>query len=144
MTIATLSTAAEPIGEINTTPLIDVMLVLLIMIIMTIPAAHHSLQYDLPGPDHCDSDCPDPVTNKLGVTPGGALVWNGGTVSEGRLVGLLAQVRRINPEPEIQFEPAPLASYERSAQVLQIVKDFRVTRFGFAGNERYREFSSDD
>ena len=138
MAIATVS-AAEPIGEINTTPLIDVMLVLLIMIIMTIPTATHSLQYDLPGPP-CRTDCPDPVKNKIVVTQGGALLWNGGPVSEARLRNLLGAVRHMSPEPEVQFEPHANARYERSAQVLNIVKESRVARFGFVGNERYREF----
>ena len=47
----------------------------------------------------------------------------------------------MRPEPEVQFEPAANASYERSARVLQIVEASRVTRFGFVGNEKYREFS---
>ena len=140
MAIAARFSDREPLGDINTTPLIDVMLVLLIMIIMTIPVAHHSLQYELPG-DPCVTDCPDRVKNKIVITPGDALLWNGGAISETRLTGLLAQVRRMHPEPEVQFEPAAFASYERSARILQIVKASRVTRFGFVGNERYREFS---
>ena len=140
MAIAVRFSNREPLGDINTTPLIDVMLVLLIMIIMTIPVARHSLQYDLPG-EPCVTDCPDRVKNKIVITPGGALLWNGGAASEARLAGLLAQVRRMHPEPEVQFEPAASASYQRSAQVLQIVKASRVTRFGFVGSERYREFS---
>ena len=139
MAIATVS-SAEPIGEINTTPLIDVMLVLLIMIIMTIPVAQHSLQYDLPQGD-CVIDCPDPVRNKLTITQGDALRWNGSAVSNEQLMLLLAQVRTMRPEPEVQFEPAALASYERSTQVLQMVEASRITRFGFVGNEHYREFS---
>ena len=139
MAIAALS-AREPMGQINTTPLIDVMLVLLIMIIITIPAATHSLQYDLPR-SQCKIDCPDPVKNRLIVTQSGALLWNGTAVSDARLASLLASVREMRPEPEVQFEPAALASYQRSAEVLRIVKDSRVTRFGFVGNERYRAFS---
>src|SRR5688572_6557565 len=127
MTVATVS-SDQPMGEINTTPLIDVMLVLLIMIIMTIPISTHSLEFDLtpPGPDVVTE--PDQVKNTLVVTASGALLWNGTAVSEGQLATLLVKVRAMRPEPEVQFEPAASASYERSAQVLRIVAASRVTR----------------
>ena len=139
MSIAAVS-SAKPMGEINTTPLIDVMLVLLIMIIMTIPVSTHSLDYDLPRPDR-DTTAPlDRLKNRLVLTASGGLEWNGASVSEDQLVALLLNVRATDPEPEVQFEPEANVSYERSARVLQIVKASRVTRFGFVGNEKYRVF----
>ena len=140
MTIATVASADRPMSEINTTPLIDVMLVLLIMIIMTIPVSTHSLDYDLPRPDR-DTTAPlDRLKNRLVLTASGGLEWNGASVSEEQLVALLLNVRATDPEPEVQFEPEANVSYERSARVLQIVKASRVTRFGFVGNEKYRVF----
>ena len=140
MTIATVASADRPMSEINTTPLIDVMLVLLIMIIMTIPVSTHSLDYDLPRPDR-DTTAPlDRLKNRLVLTASGGLEWNGVSVSEGQLATLLLNVRATDPEPEVQFEPEANVSYERSARVLQIVKASRVTRFGFVGNEKYRVF----
>ena len=140
MTIATVASADRPMSEINTTPLIDVMLVLLIMIIMTIPVSTHSLDYDLPRPDR-DTTAPlDRLKNRLVLTASGGLEWNGASVSEDQLVALLLNVRATDPEPEVQFEPEANVSYERSARVLQIVKASRVTRFGFVGNEKYRVF----
>ena len=140
MTIATVASADRPMSEINTTPLIDVMLVLLIMIIMTIPVSTHSLDYDLPRPDR-DTNAPlDRLKNRLVLTASGGLEWNGASVSEEQLVALLLNVRATDPEPEVQFEPEANVSYERSAKVLQIVKASRVTRFGFVGNEKYRVF----
>ena len=140
MTIATVASADRPMSEINTTPLIDVMLVLLIMIIMTIPVSTHSLDYDLPRPDH-DTTAPlDRLKNRLVLTASGRLEWNSVPVSEGQLAALLLNVRATDPEPEVQFEPEANVSYERSAKVLQIVKASRVTRFGFVGNEKYRVF----
>ena len=139
MSIAAVS-SDKPMGEINTTPLIDVMLVLLIMIIMTIPVSTHSLDYDLPRPDR-DTTAPlDRLKNRLVLTASGGLEWNGVSVSEGQLATLLLNVRATDPEPEVQFEPEANVSYERSARVLQIVKASRVTRFGFVGNEKYRVF----
>ena len=140
MSIATVASAGRPMSEINTTPLIDVMLVLLIMIILTIPVSTHSLDYDLPRPDR-DTTAPlDRVKNRLVLTASGRLEWNSVPVSEGQLAALLVNVHSTDPEPEVQFEPEANVSYERSARVLQIVKASRVTRFGFVGNEKYRVF----
>lgn len=130
-----------PMMEMNMTPLIDVLLVLLIMFIITIPVATHSVDIDLPQPN----PNPPPVTvepdkNKLVITQADELLWNGEVIQEGDLVNLLAQSLTINPEPELQFEPEALSSYEASARVLQIIKGSGVTKFGFVGNERYRAF----
>jgi biopolymer transport protein ExbD len=135
MAVATLS-SGKPMSEINTTPLIDVMLVLLIMIIITIPISTHSLEYDLPQ----DGGEANPVKNLLIVTSAGKLLWNGSEVTDGELAGSLAQVRAMSPEPEVQFRPDANARYERTAGVLRIVKASRVTRFGFIDNDKYREF----
>jgi biopolymer transport protein ExbD len=61
--------------------------------------------------------------------------------AERALAGQLAQVRAMRPEPEVQFRPEANASYARSAEVLLIVKQSRVSNFGFLGNEQYRTFS---
>ena len=74
------------------------------------------------------------------LTTAGRLVWNDAGVSDRQLAVLLVAVRARRPEPEVQFEPAANVSYERSARVLQIVEASHVTRFGFVGNEKYREF----
>ena len=139
MSIAAVS-SAKPMGEINTTPLIDVMLVLLIMIIMTIPVSTHSLDFDLPRPEPPVAEPIFRVKNSLVLTGSGQLVWNRAPITDGQLARLLANVRAIRPEPEVQFEPAASVSYERSAEVLRIVEASRVTRFGFVGNEKYRVF----
>ena len=140
MSIASVASAGRPMSEINTTPLIDVMLVLLIMIIITIPVSTHSLEYDLPQRDQETTAPLDRVKNRLVLTASGRLEWNSVPVSEGQLAALLVNVHSTDPEPEVQFEPEANVSYERSARVLQIVKASRVTRFGFVGNEKYRVF----
>ena len=142
MSIAIVSN--QPIGEINTTPLIDVMLVLLIMIIMTIPVSTHALEFDLPQPDRKVAAEIRRDKNSLALTTSGQLVWNGTPVTDRRLAALLVGVRAMRPEPEVQFEPAAYARYERSAHVLQIVRASRVSNFGFVGNERYAVFSRAD
>ena len=131
-----------PMMEINTTPLIDVMLVLLIMFIITIPIATHSVDIDLPPPTPPDNPPPiNPVKNKVVVTQAGTVLWNASPVSGGELRSLLGQTLTMNPEPELQFQPEPEASYDLSAKVLDIIKVSKVTKFGFVGNELYSEFN---
>lgn len=137
MAFATASSAREPLSEINTTPLIDVLLVLLIVLVMAVPLAANSLEVDLPGPG---ANKVEAVRNLLVVETDGDLTWNGRPVSDSELAGLLAQVRAMRPEPEVQFRPEGNASYERSARVLLIVKQSRIGNFGFLGNEQYRTF----
>lgn len=132
----------EPMMEMNTTPLIDVMLVLLIMFIITIPVATHAINIDLPVPSDQPAPDVDPVKNKLIITPADQLLWNGETIDQGQLVALLQQSMGMAVEPELQFEPEALASYELSANVLNIIKASGITKFGFVGNEKYREFGT--
>jgi biopolymer transport protein ExbD len=132
----------SPMMEINTTPLIDVMLVLLIMFIITIPVATHSVDIDLPAAVDNPTPPPvDPIKNKIVLTAQNIILWNGQALSPNQLVDNLNATKVINPEPELQFEPEPRASYDLSAKVLQVIKASGVTKFGFVGNEKYRVFS---
>ncbi|TRD11478.1 biopolymer transporter ExbD [Erythrobacter insulae] len=131
----------EPMLDMNMTPLIDVLLVLLIMFIITIPVATHSVDIDLPQGNPPPQDVQvDPIKNKLVLTPTDQILWNGNPISQGQLVTLLQESLAFATEPELQFEPEGQASYELSARVLQIIKVSGVTKFGFVGNEKYRVF----
>jgi biopolymer transport protein ExbD len=135
----------EPMIEMNVTPLIDVMLVLLIMLIMTLPAITNSVNIDLPVPDP-NPPPPnqiDPIKNKIVLTPRNEIMWNATVIDAGELVRNLNATKNIDPEPELQFEPESQASYDLSAQVLNIIKQSGVTKFGFVGNEKYRVFGKD-
>ena len=131
----------EPIMEMNTTPLIDVMLVLLIMFIITIPVATHAVNIDLPNPS---APPPDVVVkrdkNKLVIMPNNEIMWKGTAVNTSQLVSLLKATLAINPEPELQFQPDAQAPYDTTIQVLNIIKGSGVTAFGFVGNEQYAVF----
>ena len=130
-----------PMMEMNMTPLIDVLLVLLIMFIITIPVATHSVDIDLPAPSTTPPDVTvEPDKNKLVLTATDEILWNGNSIDQGQLRTLLDQSTQMAVEPELQFEPEPLASYDLSAKVLQLIKVSGVTKFGFVGNERYRTF----
>jgi len=131
----------EPMMDMNMTPLIDVLLVLLIMFIITIPVATHSVDIDLPQGNPPPTDILiDPIKNKLILTAADQILWNGTAVDQGQLITLLSDTTRMSVEPELQFEPEALASYDISAKVLQTIKNSGVTKFGFVGNEKYRSF----
>ena len=131
----------SPMMEMNTTPLIDVMLVLLIMFIITIPVATHSVDIDLPvATPPTNLPPPDTVKNKVVLTRDGQIMWNGSAVSGGQLLSLLKTTLTYPVEPELQFQPEPDASYDLSSKVLNIIKGSKVTKFGFVGNEQFSEF----
>ncbi|WP_284123768.1 ExbD/TolR family protein [Parerythrobacter aestuarii] len=131
-----------PMIDMNMTPLIDVLLVLLIMFIITIPVATHSVDIDLPTPDNSEPppDQIDPIKNKIVLTQQNEILWNGESLNMGELVRNLNLTKEIVPEPELQFEPEGQASYELSADVLRVIKASGVTKFGFVGNEQFRSF----
>jgi biopolymer transport protein ExbD len=130
--------------EMNTTPLIDVMLVLLIMFIITIPVATHSVDIDLPTPSNAPTPDVDPIKNKVVLTANGEILWNDNAINQNQLVANLQQTLTFPVEPELQFEPEPMASYDLSAKVLNIVKASGISKFGFVGNEKYRSFGDND
>lgn len=132
-----------PMMEMNTTPLIDVLLVLLIMFIMSIPVGIHAVNIDLPAPDPNPppEDMIDPIVNKIVLTPQGQILWNAEAINNGELVRNLQETLRFQVEPELQFEPEANASYELSANVLNVIKASGVTKFGFVGNDKYRAFN---
>jgi biopolymer transport protein ExbD len=131
----------EPMMEMNTTPLIDVMLVLLIMFIITIPIQTHAVKVDLPVDTNTPPPPIDPIKNKITIDPAGTVAWNGTPVNEVQLRQFLDQSATLNPEPELQFQPSPQARYEVVDQTLASIKRSNVTKLGFVGNEQYyRDF----
>jgi biopolymer transport protein ExbD len=128
-----------PMMEINTTPLIDVMLVLLIMIIMTIPIGTHAVKVDLPQQQQPQAPPPvEPDKNKVYIDPQGIVYWNSIPVTDTLLRQYLEQTTQLNPEPELHFQPDPAARYVVVDHVLAIIKRSNVTKLGFVGNEQYR------
>ncbi|GAA4776170.1 biopolymer transporter ExbD [Stakelama sediminis] len=128
----------EPMMEMNTTPLIDVMLVLLIMFIITIPVQTHAVKVDLPQPNSNNAQTVEPDKNKVMIATDGTITWNGTPVNELQLRQYLDQTVMMNPQPELHFQPAPDARYAKVDEVLAIIKRANVTKLGFVGNEQYR------
>lgn len=124
-----------PMMELNTTPLIDVLLVLLVMLIVTIPPQAHSFRLDLPQPFH--GPPPRSSVNLLEITDGGALLWNGQPITRDALRHDLALTQQMHPTPELHLHPAAQARYASVAYVLGLLNREQVRKFGFVGNEAY-------
>ena len=131
----------SPMMEMNTTPLIDVMLVLLIMFIITIPVQTHAVKIDLPVNSDQNNPPPiDPIKNTVSVDPAGTVTWNGSPIDMVTLRLYLERTRAMSPEPELHVQPDPQARYAVVDNVLAIIKRSGVTKMGFVGNEQYRAF----
>jgi biopolymer transport protein ExbD len=131
----------QPMMDINTTPLIDVMLVLLIMFIITIPIQTHAVKLDLPVDSQQNNPPPiDPVKNKIVVTRTHQILWNGAPVNEVQLRQYLDITTTMTPVPELHLQPEPDARYELVDQVLAVTKRANITAMGFVGNEAYANF----
>ena len=135
------NSSGEPMMDINMTPLIDVMLVLLIMFIITIPIQTHAVKLDLPV-DNPNSPPPpiDPIKNKVVVTANGQILWNGAAVNQDQLRQYLEISQQLNPIPELHLQPEPEAKYELVDEVLAVTKRAHVEKMGFVGNEAYMKF----
>ena len=135
MAHATRSIEPPPLTDINVTPLIDVMLVLLIMFIVTIPMQTHAVKLDLPVPQaplHAN-----PIKNEIRVSRSDAILWNGQPVDQRTLRAELRFTQRMPQIPELHLRPDSDARYETVDQVLGLIKLEHVQKVGFVGNEAY-------
>lgn len=131
---------AEPFSAMNITPLIDVLLVLLVMMILTIPILTNEIPVDLPGQPK-----PGPVADmkihRIDLSAAGTLAYDGAPISDAALPARLAGfMQEENAQLQIQTDAA--TRYERFDQTLAIIKKAGVTRLGFVGNERFRDFGT--
>lgn len=127
----------SPMMDMNMTPMIDVLLVLLILFIMTIPIQTHAVKVDLPTPNNNPAPPVEPEKNKIIIYPDDRMTWNGSLITEEQLPDYLAATLTKNPEPELHFQPDPEARYEKIDKVLAIIKRSGVTKLGFIGNDQY-------
>ncbi|MGE4321797.1 MAG: ExbD/TolR family protein [Sphingobium sp.] len=140
MAMSAGSDDGEPMMEMNTTPLIDVMLVLLIMFIITIPIQTHAVKIDLPQNAPPTDSVVDPVKNKVAIDSGGVITWNGSPIDLLTLRQYLKQSLQLPVEPELQFQPNAQTRYVVVDEVLAEIKRAGVTKLGFVGNEQYGNF----
>jgi biopolymer transport protein ExbD len=137
MSVGSASGSDEPMVEMNTTPLIDVMLVLLVMIIVTIPVQKQAVKLDMPRPSANKPTAPPEVV-ELEVDFDGTILWNGNVVpDQDQMIRYLASSAAASPQPEIHLRPNRLAKYDTVAKILAVAQRLGVKRIGFVGNEQF-------
>ena len=127
----------EVMVDINTTPLIDVMLVLLIMLIITIPIQMHSVNLNLP-----TGKAPPPTTPpqviRIDVDFDGTVLWDGDKVADRQVLEQkLTAIAAQSPQPEVHLRPDKLADYASVAAVMASAQKLGVSKFGLIGNEQF-------
>ncbi|MFT7773793.1 ExbD/TolR family protein [Roseateles sp.] len=139
MNVGSPSGSGEVLSEINTTPLIDVMLVLLIMLIITIPVQLHSVNLNLPQGASTPPAKPPEVV-RIDVDADGSIQWNGEPVQASEIeTRLQAQVAALPEQPEVHLRPNKRVPYDAVAQVLAAAQRVGVTRLGVTGHEQFVE-----
>jgi biopolymer transport protein ExbD len=136
MAMSTSTADGEVMVEMNTTPLIDVMLVLLTLLIITLPIQTHAVKLDMPSPN---SNPPTtiPETVDLGIDFDGTITWNTQPVDRATMDSYFADAATKNPQPEIHINPNRLAKYDAVAKVLADAQRLGATHIGFTGIDQY-------
>jgi biopolymer transport protein ExbD len=131
------SAELEVLMDINTTPLIDVMLVLLIMLIITIPAQLHSVNLDMPVSKPATQKV-DPVVIKIDVDAKSTIHWNGKPLdSRADLELKLQEASLMHPQPELHIRSHAKAKYGAVAAVLANAQRLGLTKLGMVGSEQF-------
>jgi biopolymer transport protein ExbD len=128
----------EPMMDINTTPLIDVMLVLIITLIMSIPVMTHAVKLDMPQPSNSVPPTPPTVVN-LVIDFDGKVYWDGEPVDLPTLESRFRGVANIEPQPELHIRPDKWAKYDAVAQVLAAAQRNRMEKIGMVGAEQFMD-----
>lgn len=127
----------RPMGEMNVTPFIDVLLVLIIMLIMVVPIATHSLSVPLPtGKGKFTVE----AINTVQIDAQDKLYWNGQELDRQELFNQLATGAKSPEKPVLRFEPNANASYDMSAKTIALIKDSGTENFAFVGNHLHKDF----
>jgi biopolymer transport protein ExbD len=128
-----------PMCDVNTTPLIDVMLVMLVMLIITLPIQTHAVKLDMPRP----TDAPPPETQPrvidIEVDYDGLILWNGTPTPLSTLESYFRQEAQLEPQAEIHLRPDRRAKYDVVANVLASAQRNRMVKIGFVNVSQYRE-----
>jgi biopolymer transport protein ExbD len=122
--------------DINTTPLIDVMLVLIIMLIITIPIQTHAVKMNMPIAPSAQPPKPPEIV-RIDIDFDGTIGWNGTVVEKDELLTRLAQVAQMPDQPEVHLRPNKLVTYKVVAMVMANAQRLGVTKIGLIGNEQF-------
>ena len=131
MAMSSGGSGGGPMAEINVTPLVDVMLVLLIIFMITAPLMSHKIRIDLPqaNPNTQDTNPPDPID--LAVKENGDLFWNDEPVTEAILQAQLRVAAQKSPQPELQIRADKTTQYQKIATVMADAKIAGMVKIGF-------------
>ena len=136
MAMSSGTAEGEVMMEMNTTPLIDVMLVLLTLLIITLPIQTHAVKLDMPAPNP-NPPTVIPETVELVVDFDGTVLWNGTAVDRGTMQAYMRDAALKTPQPEIHVSPNRLAKYDAVARVLADAQRLGATSIGFTGIDQY-------
>jgi biopolymer transport protein ExbD len=125
--------------DINTTPLIDVMLVLLIMFIITIPVMTHAVKLDMPRPTDAPPPPVRPEVIDLEIDFDGTILWNGTPVTMESLEGYFRTEAQKDPQPELHLRPDKRSRYDIVARVLASAQRNRMKKIGFVNVAEFRD-----
>ena len=124
----------QPLGQLNITPLIDVLLVLLVMLMLSIPAVTHKVAVELPSGT---ADADTQAVNRLFLNAAGTAIWNDIPMDSDRLRVRLEQMARDPAQPQLHFESDAKARYERFDQLVAMIRRAGVEKIGFVGNQQF-------
>ena len=128
---------SDIMSDINTTPLIDVMLVLLIMFIITIPVQLHSVKMNMPVVNSTPPT-PPPVVVKIDINETGEVYWDGAAIAFGSALDhRLKSLSIMQDQPEVHLKPSKATEYRYVAAVMAAAQRIGVTKIGIVGNERF-------
>lgn len=132
--------APDVMVDINTTPLIDVMLVLLIMFIITIPIQTHAVKMNMPVPNNAAPPPKPPEIVRIDVDFDGTIGWNGEVIQPGdrdAIESRLAVIAALADQPEVHLRPNKLVVYKHVAMIMATAQRLGVTKIGIVGNEQF-------
>lgn len=139
MSVPTDDDDGEVMCEMNTTPLIDVMLVLLIMLIITIPIQTHAVKLNMPSNAKSSAPSEPPKVVQIAIAADGTVRWDGeGMGDRNALEAKIVDAARQSPQPEIHVRSDGAARYEVVAMVMASAQKLGLTKIGVTGNEAFR------
>lgn len=131
------SASDDVMVEMNTTPLIDVMLVLIVMLIITLPIQTHAVKMDMPVNPNPPPQLVEPVIISIDVDFDGTMRWDGNVIRDGEMLkNYMLHAAKMDPMPEIHLKPHKLAKYDIVAKVLATAQRLGLTNIGIIGNEK--------
>lgn len=129
---------SQPMSQLNITPLIDVLLVLLVMMMLSIPIATHKVEVELPPPGAGSGE--PPKVNILRINGAGSTLWNGEVVTEAKLKSLLANMAKDPDLPQLHMQTDGNARYEIFDHTIATVKRSGVQAIGLVGNKQFAKW----